>query len=276
MNGRLLTTVLVLLLFILPPPQEAEVSDRERDNLRGPVRRVKAEVLLLRLAPGRIEESPAYLYEVSLYDESGRRVETDRREIPFVDPPDGRVIDKKNERGDLYERAAYDESGVAVRRESTIYTSDAWENWIEARTFLLLTEGGKQTLEPLRLRRRVLAYFYDRPAAPVATPTPTPQPSPRAEPVTSVDPNVGLRALSLPSAFYPPMAAAGRVSGEVIVEIEVDAEGKPSRVRTVTGHPLLRAAAESAARRARFQPPANAANNRVSVRYVFKLPDGKR
>jgi TonB family protein len=53
---------------------------------------------------------------------------------------------------------------------------------------------------------------------------------------------------------YPPLALAAEVSGTVVVEITVDEVGNVIAVRTVSGHPLLRAAAVEAARQWQFTP----------------------
>lgn len=62
------------------------------------------------------------------------------------------------------------------------------------------------------------------------------------------------RATSLPSPAYPPAAAAVRAEGSVTVQVVIGANGDVISASTVSGHPLLRAAAESAARGAKFAP----------------------
>jgi TonB family protein len=61
-------------------------------------------------------------------------------------------------------------------------------------------------------------------------------------------------ATSLPKPAYPAIAKATRASGAVVVQVTVDETGKVTDARAVSGHPLLRAAAEQAARQARFTP----------------------
>lgn len=48
-------------------------------------------------------------------------------------------------------------------------------------------------------------------------------------------------------ANYPPAARAVRASGDVSVQVEVDPQGKVVTAKAFSGHPLLRAASESAA-----------------------------
>jgi TonB family protein len=62
------------------------------------------------------------------------------------------------------------------------------------------------------------------------------------------------KATSLPKPPYPAVARAARASGTVIVQVTVDETGKVTEARAISGHPLLKAAAEQAARQARFTP----------------------
>jgi len=62
------------------------------------------------------------------------------------------------------------------------------------------------------------------------------------------------KARSLPKPAYPAAAAAIGAEGAVSVGIVVDEEGNVVSARAVSGHPLLRAAAVSAAREAKFVP----------------------
>lgn len=61
-------------------------------------------------------------------------------------------------------------------------------------------------------------------------------------------------AISLPKPAYPAAAKAVKASGTVVVSVLVDESGKVVTATAVSGHPLLRSAAEQAARIARFQP----------------------
>jgi TonB family protein len=47
---------------------------------------------------------------------------------------------------------------------------------------------------------------------------------------------------------YPPLAKAARVSGSVVVEVTIDEEGNVFAARAISGHPLLKDAAVSAAK----------------------------
>lgn len=90
--------------------------------------------------------------------------------------------------------------------------------------------------------------------APTASPNQTPRPS--ASP-TQPAVNVGVmnsRAANLPKPAYPQAAKDANASGQVMVQISVDESGNVLNARAVSGHPLLRASAENAARQSRFNP----------------------
>lgn len=90
--------------------------------------------------------------------------------------------------------------------------------------------------------------------SPTASPGQTPRPS--ASP-TQTNVNVGVmnsRAVNLPKPAYPQAAKDANASGQVTVQIAVDESGNVLSARAVSGHPLLRASAENAARQSRFNP----------------------
>lgn len=62
------------------------------------------------------------------------------------------------------------------------------------------------------------------------------------------------KAISLPQPEYPPTAKRVNASGSVNVQVVVDEKGDVISARAISGHPLLRAASESAARKAKFSP----------------------
>ena len=62
------------------------------------------------------------------------------------------------------------------------------------------------------------------------------------------------KAVSKPAPVYPPAAKAAGVGGTVAVQIVVDEAGNVETAEAVSGPALLRDAAETAARRARFSP----------------------
>ena len=62
------------------------------------------------------------------------------------------------------------------------------------------------------------------------------------------------KAIALPSPEYPTAVRAAKVFGTVEVEIVVGTSGEVISARAISGNPLLREAAEKAARAAKFSP----------------------
>lgn len=62
------------------------------------------------------------------------------------------------------------------------------------------------------------------------------------------------KALSLPKPAYPPIARQAHASGTVVVQVVIDEQGNVVTATAVSGHPLLRVAAATAARGAKFSP----------------------
>ena len=86
------------------------------------------------------------------------------------------------------------------------------------------------------------------------------QDQPPAQPKSAVTPKqisggvLNVKATSLPKPAYPPAARAVNAEGAVSVQVLIDEDGNVVSANAVSGHPLLRAAAVEAARRAKFSP----------------------
>lgn len=92
----------------------------------------------------------------------------------------------------------------------------------------------------------------DEPPPPIKTPTPKPTPPPVPKKVS-----LGVingKASRLVTPPYPPAAKAVRAAGAVNVSVSIDVNGNVTSASAVSGHPLLRQAAESAARASKFTP----------------------
>ncbi len=84
---------------------------------------------------------------------------------------------------------------------------------------------------------------------------PPPPPTPKPKPPAIVSGGVlNGKAISKPVPPYPAIAKQARAQGTVTVQITVDESGRVISANAVGGHPLLRAAAVTAARQARFSP----------------------
>lgn len=76
------------------------------------------------------------------------------------------------------------------------------------------------------------------------------------------------KAQNLPTPEYPAAAKAVKASGTVNVQVTIDEDGNVTSANAVSGHPLLRSAAEEAARQAKF-PPTQLSGQAVKVTGVI-------
>jgi TonB family protein len=87
---------------------------------------------------------------------------------------------------------------------------------------------------------------------------PPPPPRKKTPPVKkSITRSMGVingKATSLPKPRYPASARAIRAGGKVNVRVLINEKGRVVSANAVSGHPLLRNAAETAARQAQFSP----------------------
>lgn len=100
---------------------------------------------------------------------------------------------------------------------------------------------------------RAPAPNREKTAAPPRTPRETPTPA-RSIPSRISGGVVNGKAITLPVPAYPSAARSARVAGSVSVQVIISKTGSVMSARAVSGHPLLRSAAVSAAQRARFRP----------------------
>ncbi len=69
---------------------------------------------------------------------------------------------------------------------------------------------------------------------------------------------------------YPPLAAVGRISGTVAVRVTIDGSGSVTKAEVVSGHTLLRQAAEDAAKKWKFES-APVQTRTAEVKFRFSL-----
>jgi len=83
---------------------------------------------------------------------------------------------------------------------------------------------------------------------------PTPAPTPKPVPKTISGGVVNGKAVNLVKPPYPPAARAVRAAGQVQVQVTIDEDGRVISANASSGHPLLKQAAEQAARASKFSP----------------------
>lgn len=174
-------------------------SDRSRDGLIGPVRRVRTEVAKLVMTDGRQAESKHVLVEIAAYDLKGNKIENQYFPIPGATLT-GKEVYKYDEKGNISEMTLLNPDGTLLSKETYKYEFDFAGNWNKMITSVAVVDARGVTFEPMEVTYRSIMYYLDenmvkmvQPAA--ANTASSPQPvaanaatSPAATPKTTTVP----------------------------------------------------------------------------------------
>ena len=155
---------------IQPQPVSTSVeSDRVRDGLAGPVRRVRTEVAKLTNANGQSAEQKRVVLETAAYDIKG--VKTENQYFPVAGSTlTGKEVYKYDERGNINEMTLLNNDGSLLGREVYKYDYDTLGNWTKMMTSVAVVEGGKVTFEPTEVTYRSIMYYLDENVLKMAQP----------------------------------------------------------------------------------------------------------
>jgi TonB family protein len=71
---------------------------------------------------------------------------------------------------------------------------------------------------------------------------------------------------------FPPIAQAANVGGDVLVEVKINSDGAVTSAKAISNYKLLRAAAEDAAKRWRFNPSAEKSDEHTAtLTFTFQV-----
>src|SRR5438094_393694 len=144
-------------------------SDRVRDGLAGPVRRVRTEVAKLSNANGTPVEETRVLLEVAPYNIKGSK--TENQYFPVAGSTlTGKEVYKYDEKGNISEMTLLNGDGSLLNREVYKYDYDSVGNWTRMTTSVAVVEGGKVTFEPTEVTYRSIMYYLDENVLKMAQP----------------------------------------------------------------------------------------------------------
>jgi hypothetical protein len=253
-------------------------STRERDGLKGPVRRVETEVVKVELDRGaRVEKSRSVL-ERTLYDEGGRRVENET--YPVVGDTRGEEVHRYDAQGNLAETVLRDARGATLSRTVYEYEFDGFGNWVKMTASVAVVSAGKPGFEPVEVMNRAITYYRidgggaktfgatgARVAAAAKADSGAERAAAHAEDKKSREVRraaskgreieVGVlndRATSMTKPSFVMTAKRLDTPVTVSVEVVVDPTGRVVEATAQNGSQAMREAAETAARRATFLP----------------------
>ena len=144
-----------------PAPSIAAVeSDRVRDGLVGPVRRVRTEIAKLSNQTGKTLEGKHTILEVVAYDLKGNKTENQYFPIAGANLT-GKEVYKYDDKGNISEMTLLNEDGSLLGKEIYKYEFDFAGNWNRMTTSVAVIEGGKITFEPTEITYRSIMYYLD-------------------------------------------------------------------------------------------------------------------
>ena len=190
------------------PVAGATSGSREKDGLKGPIRRVRVETSNIVTRNGKQVELPKTLLEVSTYDAAGGKIDSVTYPVESGTAP-GKEEYKHDDKGNRIEMTLRGNDGSVLSQEKYTYEFDEFGNWKKMTTAVAVYENGAVSYEPTKVTYRTLTYYYGPPmpkaGAPAATvpapaakrtdaeaapaadkPVPTPQPSVVSTPPAAV------------------------------------------------------------------------------------------
>jgi TonB family protein len=145
----------------LQPAPSGNESDRARDGLQGPVRRIRTEVVKLSTASGKaVEDGKRIVLETAEYDLKGSK--TQNQYFPIAGGTlTGRESYKYDDKGNISEMTLANADGSLVSKEVYKYEADSLGNWVKMTTSVAVVENGKIAFEPTEVTYRTIFYYLD-------------------------------------------------------------------------------------------------------------------
>src|SRR5882672_12800424 len=135
-------------------------SDRTRDGLVGPVRRVRTEVAKLSSETGKLLEGKHAVLEVVAYDIKGNK--TENQYFPIAGATlTGKEVYKYDDKGNISEMTLLNGDGSLMSREVYNYEYDLAGNWNKMTTSVAVVDAGTLTFEPTEVTYRSIMYYLD-------------------------------------------------------------------------------------------------------------------
>ena len=135
-------------------------TDRSRDGLQGPVRRVRTETSKLVSKGGKMSEGARVVLETATYDMKGAKIDT-AYFLGAGGSLTGKEVYKYDDRGNIVEMTLSNTDGSVLSKEKYEYEFDAMGNWTKMTTAVAVIENGQMSFEPTEVTYRVIAYYLE-------------------------------------------------------------------------------------------------------------------
>lgn len=171
-------------------------TDRSRDGLTGPVRRVRTELAKLSSADGKLAEGKHVLVEIVAYDIKGNKVENQYFPIAGATLT-GKEVYKYDEKGNISEMTLLNPDGTLLSKEIYKYEFDFAGNWNKMTTSVAVVDSRGITFEPTEVTYRSIMYYLDenmmKAVQPAAAANPATNTAAAPQPVAPVATNTASR-----------------------------------------------------------------------------------
>jgi TonB family protein len=225
---------------IQPQPAISVESDRIKDGLVGPVRRVRTEVVKLSNQEGKLVEGKRALLEVVAYDLKGNKIEN--QYFPVAGGTlTGKEVYKYDDKGNISEMTLLNDDGSLMGKETYKYEFDFAGNWNKMTSSVAVVEGGKFTFEPSEITYRAIMYYLDenmvkmsQPAAQPTLPPPPPLTSSTTVAKVNPEPKAADPLANKQSAVIPKSAESLPAASNMAGKLDVT---NSAELRTVSMNP---------------------------------------
>ncbi len=228
-------------------------TDRDRDGLTGPVRRVRTETAKVLVKEGKIVESPRVVLETATYDMKGAKIDN-AYFLTAGGALTGKEVYKYDDKGNIVEMTLFNTDGSLLSKEVYQYEFDAMGNWTKMITSVAVIENGKLNFEPTEVTYRSLSYFMGEAVAQKLQPGPTQSAPTVANNTAAAQPVAVVKTSAAAPSSPTPVAANAQ--------------------RTNAPAPLLPSAALGAGASVTLSAPTSVANTAMTNVAVVKVDDG--
>jgi len=206
-------------------------TDRSRDGLIGPVRRVRTEIAKLLSADG--QEGKHQVVELVAYDIKGAKIENQYFPIAGATLT-GKEVYKYDEKGNISEMTLLNPDGTLLSKEIYKYEFDFLGNWNKMTTLVAMVDSRGINFEPTEVTYRSIMYYLDENMVRMVTPgatssatTPQPAVSKPAETKPTPGNKNNKKAATLPELPSPSNSASKLASGPVDVKVQTVSTNQP-------------------------------------------------
>lgn len=215
-------------------------TDRIRDGLVGPVRRVRTEVAKLSTVDGRQTEDKHVLLEVVAYDLKGTKIENQYFPIAGATLT-GKEVYKYDDKGNISEMTLLNSDGSLLSKETYKYEFDFAGNWNKMTTSVAVVDSGRMSFEPTEVTYRSIMYYLDenmvrmvQPNSGTTSEPPAVKPAPTNTPTRTFEPRSGRKQQKTSAPALPAVSnSAGTLNPTPGVEMKTLEENAPQNVPQV-------------------------------------------